>query len=338
MTQSRILQPYPADDHDHHDDFNNLGLSADVNMLARPVMDRRRVLGLGLLGIGLLVSCGTGALTPSTDTGTGTGTGSGTGTGGSTGTVKSTRPPETVPALKPVTAPGMTGSSGIRMVVPPPGPRRTVARGPTVTVVADGWAVAPRSVWSLTCTWLSPPFVTEPSTVAGSPFFAPITRKLRSTTDEPGRSTFVPSEAVYGSVVVDGDMIEQPVRPTAMAAASSVVPAAASRKRFTALASRSGWSFDASSLPSAPDPATAPRPRGAALAPAPRGGGRGAKRGETGGGRERAPDGTDPASRLLPSAGGGHARSAGRDRPRLRAWPLTCENTSPPLVARGRSW
>lgn len=84
MTQSRIITPYPADDHDHHDDFNDLGLSADVNMLARPVMDRRRVLGLGLLGIGLLVGCGTGALTPSA--GTDTGTGSGTGTGGGTGT------------------------------------------------------------------------------------------------------------------------------------------------------------------------------------------------------------------------------------------------------------
>lgn len=75
MTESRIVQPYPADDHDHHDDFNDLGLSADVNMLARPVMDRRRVLALGLLGIGVLVGCGTGAVTPSAGSGTDTGTG-----------------------------------------------------------------------------------------------------------------------------------------------------------------------------------------------------------------------------------------------------------------------
>ncbi|WP_216322213.1 intradiol ring-cleavage dioxygenase [Deinococcus aestuarii] len=80
MTDPRKLPPYPADDHDHHDDFNDLGLSADLDMLARPVMDRRRVLGLGLLGIGLLVGCGTGALTPSAGTDTGTGTGTGTGT------------------------------------------------------------------------------------------------------------------------------------------------------------------------------------------------------------------------------------------------------------------
>ncbi|MEF2280013.1 intradiol ring-cleavage dioxygenase [Deinococcus sp. YIM 134068] len=78
MTQRQIITPYPADDHDHHDDFNNLGLTADVNMLSRPVVDRRRVLALGLLGIGVLVGCGTGAVTPSTDTATGTGTGTGT--------------------------------------------------------------------------------------------------------------------------------------------------------------------------------------------------------------------------------------------------------------------
>ncbi|ABF44270.1 intradiol ring-cleavage dioxygenase (plasmid) [Deinococcus geothermalis DSM 11300] len=75
MTESRILQPYPADDHDHHGDFNNLGLSADVQMLARPLLDRRRVLSLGLLGIGLLVGCGTGALIPNAGTETGAGTG-----------------------------------------------------------------------------------------------------------------------------------------------------------------------------------------------------------------------------------------------------------------------
>lgn len=61
------IRPYPADDHDHHDDLNNLGLQADTNMLARSVLDRRHVLGLGLLGIGLLasnrVSAATGAAT-----------------------------------------------------------------------------------------------------------------------------------------------------------------------------------------------------------------------------------------------------------------------------------
>ncbi len=58
MTQRR-LTAYPADDHDHHDDLNNLGLQADAGMLLRPPLDRRRVLGLGLLGgIGLLLGCG----------------------------------------------------------------------------------------------------------------------------------------------------------------------------------------------------------------------------------------------------------------------------------------
>lgn len=59
MTE-RPLIPYPADDHHHHDDLNDLGLQADTGMLLRPPLDRRRVLGLGLLGsIGLLVGCGT---------------------------------------------------------------------------------------------------------------------------------------------------------------------------------------------------------------------------------------------------------------------------------------
>ncbi|GGO34075.1 intradiol ring-cleavage dioxygenase [Deinococcus humi] len=58
MTQ-RHLTAYPADDHDHHDDLNNLGLQADAGMLLRPPLDRRRVLGLGLLGgIGLLMGGG----------------------------------------------------------------------------------------------------------------------------------------------------------------------------------------------------------------------------------------------------------------------------------------
>lgn len=59
MTE-RPLIPYPADDHDHHDDLNDLGLQADTGMLLRAPLDRRRVLGLGLLGsIGLLVGGGT---------------------------------------------------------------------------------------------------------------------------------------------------------------------------------------------------------------------------------------------------------------------------------------
>lgn len=66
------IRPYPADDHDHHDDLNNLGLQADTGMLGRSVLDRRRVLGLGLLGIGLLVGCGVSATTPATTPTTGT--------------------------------------------------------------------------------------------------------------------------------------------------------------------------------------------------------------------------------------------------------------------------
>ncbi|GHF52056.1 protocatechuate 3,4-dioxygenase beta subunit [Deinococcus metalli] len=69
---TRIITPYPADDHDHHDDVNNLGLQADSAMLARSAVDRRRVLSLGLLGIGLLVGCGASATTPGTGSGGGT--------------------------------------------------------------------------------------------------------------------------------------------------------------------------------------------------------------------------------------------------------------------------
>ncbi|ULH14745.1 intradiol ring-cleavage dioxygenase [Deinococcus sp. KNUC1210] len=64
MSGTRRLFPYPADDHDHHDDLNNLGLQADTDMLLRTVVDRRRVLAMGLLGIGLLAGCGSTA-TPS---------------------------------------------------------------------------------------------------------------------------------------------------------------------------------------------------------------------------------------------------------------------------------
>ncbi|WP_243398532.1 intradiol ring-cleavage dioxygenase [Deinococcus koreensis] len=74
MTHIPPLAPYPADDHDHHNDLNNLGLTADLNMLTRPVMDRRRVLSLGLLGAGLLVGCRAASLAGAVP-GTGTGTG-----------------------------------------------------------------------------------------------------------------------------------------------------------------------------------------------------------------------------------------------------------------------
>ncbi|WP_424950188.1 intradiol ring-cleavage dioxygenase [Deinococcus sp.] len=71
-----IVHPYPADEHDPQGNFNDLGLNADLGMLVRPVMDRRRVLALGLLGIGLLVGCGSGTgSTPTTSTGGGTDTG-----------------------------------------------------------------------------------------------------------------------------------------------------------------------------------------------------------------------------------------------------------------------
>lgn len=58
--QERLTLPYPADEHDDHDpdDLNNLGLQADAAMLGRSVMDRRRVLGLGVAGVGALLGTG----------------------------------------------------------------------------------------------------------------------------------------------------------------------------------------------------------------------------------------------------------------------------------------
>lgn len=50
MTESRVVLPYPQDDHDGHADLNDLGLHADLNMLNRSVLDRRRVLALGAVG------------------------------------------------------------------------------------------------------------------------------------------------------------------------------------------------------------------------------------------------------------------------------------------------
>lgn len=76
MTERRVILPFPSDDHDHHDDLNNLGYSADLNMFKRSVVDRRRVLALGLAGIGLLmVGCDTASST-GTNNNNGNGTGS----------------------------------------------------------------------------------------------------------------------------------------------------------------------------------------------------------------------------------------------------------------------
>lgn len=55
MNEGPILLPYPAEDHDHPDDFNGLGVHADLNMLSRAVLDRRRVLSLGAAGIATLL-------------------------------------------------------------------------------------------------------------------------------------------------------------------------------------------------------------------------------------------------------------------------------------------
>lgn len=51
------------DTHDHHhaaDDFTHLGMAADVNMMRRTPLSRRRVLAMGAVGVGLLLaSCST---------------------------------------------------------------------------------------------------------------------------------------------------------------------------------------------------------------------------------------------------------------------------------------
>lgn len=49
MTEPRLL-PYPQDEHDAPDDLNDLGLQADLSMLGRSTLDRRRVLALGAVG------------------------------------------------------------------------------------------------------------------------------------------------------------------------------------------------------------------------------------------------------------------------------------------------
>lgn len=51
-----LLTPEAHDDHEHAaDDFTHLGLAADVNMLERAPVDRRRILGMGALGVSALL-------------------------------------------------------------------------------------------------------------------------------------------------------------------------------------------------------------------------------------------------------------------------------------------
>ena len=62
MTDKELLlvTPEDQDDHDHApDDFTHLGLGADAGMMTRSVMDRRRVLRLGALGVGALLGAAT---------------------------------------------------------------------------------------------------------------------------------------------------------------------------------------------------------------------------------------------------------------------------------------
>ncbi len=68
MTRNSSDQ-HPHADHDHHDDpFHDLGLAADASMMMKSVMDRRRVLALGLLGISTLTlaSCNLSTTTTTT--------------------------------------------------------------------------------------------------------------------------------------------------------------------------------------------------------------------------------------------------------------------------------
>ncbi|MFC6617929.1 hypothetical protein [Deinococcus radiophilus] len=62
MTDKELLlvTPEDHDDHDHApDDFTHLGLGVDAGMMTRSVMDRRRVLSLGALGVGALLGAAT---------------------------------------------------------------------------------------------------------------------------------------------------------------------------------------------------------------------------------------------------------------------------------------
>lgn len=60
MTDSErnLLLVTPEDPHEHEhadDDFTHLGLAADADMMSRTVVNRRRLLGLGALGVGTLL-------------------------------------------------------------------------------------------------------------------------------------------------------------------------------------------------------------------------------------------------------------------------------------------
>lgn len=51
-----LVTPEQPGEHDHaEDDFTHLGLNADANMMSRSVMDRRRLLSLGAIGVGTLL-------------------------------------------------------------------------------------------------------------------------------------------------------------------------------------------------------------------------------------------------------------------------------------------
>lgn len=68
-----IPDPHAEHDHDHGpDDFTHLGLRADAHMMSQPEIGRRRLLGLGALGIGALV--GTAVLGRGVQAQAGTGT------------------------------------------------------------------------------------------------------------------------------------------------------------------------------------------------------------------------------------------------------------------------
>ena len=59
-TDLLLVTPGQPEDHDHaDDDFTHLGLAADTHMMSRSVLDRRRLLGLGALGVSTLLGTAT---------------------------------------------------------------------------------------------------------------------------------------------------------------------------------------------------------------------------------------------------------------------------------------
>ena len=59
-TDLLLVTPDQPEDHDHaDDDFTHLGLAADTHMMSRSVLDRRRLLGLGALGVSTLLGAAT---------------------------------------------------------------------------------------------------------------------------------------------------------------------------------------------------------------------------------------------------------------------------------------